>query len=86
MATAQIRTDRTTIWERIWSSPLRREVTVALAVKVFLLLVIWGLFFGASVQVRPDHHALEQFLLTSQAPVTANGDLRGTNFSPGSRP
>jgi len=70
MANTQVPPDRTTVWERIWSSPLRREITIALVVKVVALSAVWAVFFSQPIDRDLDHRAVEQALLSPASPAT----------------
>jgi len=69
MASAHIHPDSTTVWERIWSSPLRREITIALVAKVVALSAVWAVFFSEPLDRDLDHRAVEQALLAPGSPA-----------------
>lgn len=67
MAKAGIHPDSATIWERVWSSPLGREITIALAVKFVVLVVVWWMFFSDPIDEGLDHIAVERVLINLPA-------------------
>lgn len=47
---------------RTWRQRLQREISVALLVKLLLLIAMWGLFFSPAHRVKPDAAALSHRL------------------------
>lgn len=63
MANVPIQPDSTTIWERVWSSPLGREISIALTVKLLALGIVWWAFFSDPIDHDLDHRDIERVMI-----------------------